>query len=1076
MKHLKKILVALMVLCLLVSAAVMVISAEGGTVSGLRTLYERVENYSDGVGKSEQLARAYAYLAENPIDPTEEGYAELLAEMQTKSVEVAGMLYTAIPTDQAGNKTGSPLDWLTSLNAVYAHFEACPPADDTAGYAEMLAQLDQDNVSSIEELHRLSLDEATTALMARHYLVSAFEQMEYKPLPEANADVVTNCKNAAFAKAQALYAEYEAAIPAPDAEDTDENYMKRINTAGTLVYFLGEVDLTGVEGASELTAKANAAKRDSDADRVERMEKLDSVADFASYAWTENSKFINFDDGSKFTSHNHNATHYNEVRTDSTGNKYFTLVFGTEATHLYTEPTATTDEMGLVRSMDLMFSNDFYSLPFQTHQSGNADIPTIFQFTGDRKGSIKLEVKRGTTYKGDTAALTDLVVPNVWFNLIMTFNPETLTGEVYINYVKVLDVTYKDTHKFLGLRMGANTTNQEVSFDNYQEYQGTQFRIFDKFEKMNDEEKFKFYVDYFTDDSYNPTNRNAAYLKARELISIIPDTDEIQEYKERYAACDYEEDIRKPAMALNLESIKEMVAELPAIEDITSETRVEVANKLDEIDKFIADNNELINRADNSEGGYLEQVAKLNAARDAISRIVAAEDFVTALSKFKRATSYASMSKHAATADAIYKEAGYSKQENIDFVKNDPVILAFELTLNGEEILPEDEDNYVTAFEYYLTFVDSIAERVKFENSKRIIDCVNFITSLEGYEATEEFWSENIDYISKYVTIIRNLVYSRDVVVANNFDLEYEGVVEALETFYAIDAYCYEVLQQEHIALLEEQLDAFLTTDAYIERVGICTYLAGYIAESELVVYIEYNEQSEEYEFIYNTALVDIVAAEVEDEADEIRTLIYRYLMYNSELEAQQEDYAAVLEANTAYFIDTVKVLTSVTSYAEKREIADLATTYYYGMNVDSEDAAEAIAVYNEIVAELNDDEFVATSFLLATMVLEVLNSYEDYEEEIPEEEKLTEAERKDSRYMILALGSYIREAVNVQIPGVEEAVEIFDAEFTEYAQQVEMINSDIEDATGVALAARTNVLGSTSLAGVAAIIGTSAN
>ena len=1058
MKHLKKILIALTILTLLVSAAVVVISAEDGSVDELRTLYNRVDaNYSDGKGKSEQLTRAYTYLTEKPIAPDAEGFAELLAEMQAKSVEVAGMLYKEV-------LIGFPEGSIDNLNAVYAHFEKCPPAEDTPGYAEMLAQLMADNAAIIEDCYNLATNASTPVMQARVYLTSLFEQLAYKPLDEENdeyATLLAQCKAAALAAADAIYADYLA--NAAGEADTDEKYLARYNAAGTLKYFLTQVVLPDNADAKAMIQNSASAYKAAAAEKQARLEALDSVADFGSYDLTEYRQVINLEEGKAFSAINPNATNYGEVRTDpETGNKYFTLVQGAESSHLYVEPQNKTDELGLVHNVDMMFSDNFYGCEFVTREP-SIGMGSLFQFIdADRSGDIELQkLNCGVYLNGGTSSIKGLVTPNVWFTLSVTFDYNERTGSVYVNYVKVMDINYTQ-YKFTGFRIGKSGTHQEISLDNYDVYQGTDIRIWDKFEKMNDEQKFMFYVDYFTNSEYNPTNRNNAYLKARELIQIVPDSDTLTPYKDRFIACNYEDDIKKPAMALNLESIKAMVKELPTT--VTSETRADVALQLQAIDDFIAKNNELINRADNSEGGYLAQVAILDAMRTAIERVIDAEDFITAVSKFKRATSYASMSKHAAVAESIWVKAGYAFDENgeinanIGYVANDPVVLAFEKDyLNDKDVLPEDE-NYKTVFEYYMEFAATIAERVKYENSKRIIDCISFITSLDGYEPTEEFWSENIDYISKYVTIIRDLIYARNVEVANNFDLSYAGLSYALETFYTIDEYCYKALQQEHVAVISEQLEKFVSTDSYIEKTGICTYLNAYIAENELAVYLD-----EDDNFIYNEELVANVREAVAPEVAELENLLYVYIMYSGELEAQEADYAAVLAANTQYFIDTVKVLTSVVTYTEKAEILDLASLYYYSMNVDSEEAQEAIEIYNTIYDEVLGESLVARDFMINALTIALLGE--------ADEEELEDINVKETLYSLLIEGSYIRSDVNAEIPGVPESIEIFDAAIENYNQTVQKVNSDIAEVNGITCAVRTNSVLYAALAVIAGFV-----
>ena len=1091
MKNLKKILIALAILALLVSAAAVVISAEDGTVEKLQEQFDRLANYSDASGKSEQLARTYAYLTDNPIPDGTEGLAELLAKMQEKSVEIVNGVN--IDGAEEGNYAGlykapikgDPATSIANINKIRDHFANCPPAEDTAGYQEILNQLNDDAATIAADAQKLAV-EATNVFKARAYITSIFAYLAENPLDETvYGEVLKKCRNTAYDMALVLYNEY-VSNAAGDA-DTDTKYFNRYNSAGTLHFFIGQVELPNTDEAKTLVANATAAYKATLAEKQARYEALDAVSDFGAYELTEYHQVIDMEGGTSFKAINPNATNYGEVRDDpETGNKYFTLVQGAESSHLYVEPQNKTDELGLVHTVDMMFGDNFFGCEFVTREP-SVGMGGLFQFIDeDRSGDIGLRKSACGVYldPNQSGDVKGLVTPNVWFNLAVTFDYTERTGSVYVNYVKVMDLNYTQ-YKFTGFRIGKSGTNQQISLDNYEVYQGTDVRIWDKFQKMSDEQKFMFYVDYFTIDEgedkslFSPTNRSNAYLKARELISIIPDSDVIMPYKERFMACNYEDDIRKPAMADNLEVIKGMVAGLPAVEEITSATRNEVALEIESIDAFIEKNNELINRADNSEGGYLDQVAIVDAARDAIKQVINAEDFITAVFKFKRATSYASMSKHAAVAAAIWNEAGYGFDDGepnakIKFVEADPVVREFETSLNAEEVLPEDKDNYKTVFEYYTEFAATIAERVKYENSKRIIDCINFIINLEGYEATEEFWGANIEYISKYVTIIRDLIYSRNVAVANNFDLNYGGVDVALRTFYQIDAYCYEALQQQHIKVISEQLEKFVATDSYIEKTGICTYLKAYISENELAVYLVWDEETGNVETIYNTDIVDSVYAEIVDEVAALENLLYVYTLYDGELTAQMDDYTAVLAANTRYFIDTVKVLTSVVSYTDKREILDTATLYYYGMNVDSEEAKAAIVIYNKLLEEVEESEAVAEKFIECVKAIAALDSNTE----------LTAKEKKHELYITLLEGARVRATVDAEIVSALALAEAdaeganvdliasFDAAVDAYNNNVNKVNSDVENANGITCAVRTNSALYSALAVIAGIVG----
>ena len=913
-----------------------------------------------------------------------------------------------------------------------------------------MADVDAKNVELIGTLYEEANASGLALFKQQTIYATIFEQLAYKPIDKNdNADLIAKCKAGAFSVAQAIYNNYESNLVANGDTDTSAKYFARVSAAGTLKYFLGLIDITGVDGAADFNTKANAAIAAAADEVSQKRTDLDDQADFAQYDLVDGRQHITLEDGKTLSTTNSNSTNMGLINTDAKGNKYFTLHYGSEKSHLFTEPSLKTDDLGLVLSMDLMFDSNFVGMEFVARQP-SVVMQTLFTMScSNRDGNILLRPVKGSSggnsynLEGTQKELTGVIVPNVWFNLTVTFDNIERKGDVYINYEKVLTIDYHETIKFGGYRIGMSSVNQELSIDNIDFFQGTQFRIWDKFQNKSDNELFKFFVDYCTNEKYTATNRNAAYLRARELKSSIGSSAELDEYKARFDALDYEEDVKKPAMKANLEEITKMVDRIRFVEvdgelvekKIDSTNRLDVALQVQAVEQFITKNAELINRAD---ADYLVQADLINGLKNSIQRVIYAEDFITAVSKFYRTTTTASasnsMSKHAAVAKGIYDLAKYGVDGNIQYVENDPVVREFEKNINVKDALPTDE-GYITVFEYYLTFVDLIAERVKLENSGMIIDCIGFITSLEGYEATEEFWGANIDFISMYVRIIR------EIVVINNYNADVEGVEDAIAAYYELDAYFYELLQQQHIDVISEQLQNYLATSSYIEKKGFCAYIADYVLENDLV--------------IYNDNLSDIVAAEVSDEALALNELMYLYNQYLEELESQEADYASILEANTVAFIGTVKTMTSVVTYTELKPLVELAGTYYYGMNTDSAEAKEAVALYNSYVEFINDSERNAEYFIKFASEINNLDAYE-------------ENAREEVLYNALVTCATLVDFVNTEVEGVTEAVELYTAAAEEYNARVSQIIADINGMSGVAFAVRADFVVNTALAIVA--------
>ena len=186
----------------------------------------------------------------------------------------------------------------------------------------------------------------------------------------------------------------------------------------------------------------------------------------------------------------------------------------------------------------------------------------------------------------------------------------------------------------------------------------------------------------------------------------------------------------------------------------------------------------------------------------------------------------------------------------------------------------------------------------------------------------------------------------RDIVLAENYDPEYPGVDEAIAQFELVDEYFYELLQEEHIEIIGTQLARFAESDSYIEKVGICTYLDRYFANN----------------------------SDINLELEEIQEFIYKLERYKAELEDQKVDYEALLEENTAYFISTVNSMRMVSTYAELKPLYDKALSYYYSMNVGTEEADAAVLLFDEYEKALAAIEINSVLFIETAKTLDIVS------------------------------------------------------------------------------------------------------
>ena len=1087
MKNLKKILIALAVVALLVSSLALIVGADEytGELKKLYDYYNKVDSTATAENQATALAEAYKYLAGNPVDPesthdvkVNDGettttvtytYDQVVEMMNTKSVEIGELLYTAVTT--AADASAK----LNAVSALYNHIAACP-AEGATGYAELVAKADVKNVEIVTEQYTIATTKTEIADKKSAAVTICGHIAKYPIDATANADLIANIKAYALGVAEQIYADWTT-IPATHAEaganadgkcsycggDMDSvdsaHYFARYNGIYTAKYYLASVSfLVNGKAAAGLNAAESKVTSDilagcvtMDSEMIDRQIALDSQAAFDDYDLGK--PYLTYDcESSLMTSYNANTECYSHAAVDVYGNKYQNFHYGSPAVHCYCEPSPGNKnayQLGMVIEWDQLFNDTFTGTEFVCRHP-SVSMTTAFTISG-KDGVLTVNNNKAPNSKVDVESVsaTGVVVPNVWAHFTLTYDHETRLGKLYINYEYVCDIEYSDvaTFQFVGFRMGKSVTNQEHGYDNWSAMNGSTYRIWDKFEKMSETEKFTYYVNYMVNEDNPSLSRNSAYNRAKLLYATIKGNPSYSstcaDALAAYDACNYDADIKKPAMAENLGILTGMVDELLAM-PVTSNNTAAVNTAITEINEFVSVNGELINKGDTSEGGYQSLMMQVNTVKANLVKIENIIAFVNALKKFDRATTYTSMSKYAETAKAIYAIAGYDVADNVAFIENDPVVVSFEEKYNNGDLKSTDEgyispdsDEYVTIFEYYEMAAEKVAVRYLYENAKRIISCMNFVTSMEGYEATVEFWTKNADYISSYVNI------AREIVVSGSYDATVAGLDEAIATFRALDVCFYELLQQQHIEVIAAQLAKYVETEVYIDKVGVCAVVEQYLAENDIAV--------------YNTNMTPEVAAAVADEVATLEELIIVYGVYKDELTAQEADYEAVLAQNTQYFINTVNYMTTVLTYAELKPMFDKATGYYYSIDVNSEEAAAAADKYIAYREQLETLEINGAIFV-------------GYVEGLYAAEMLTGVEREDAIYAALVNCIAYVDLVDEGVEGVAAAMADYEEALAAYNAELDVVNSDITESAKITCAVRTGTISNVVLAIVSKI------
>ncbi len=720
---------------------------------------------------------------------------------------------------------------------------------------------------------------------------------------------------------------------------------------------------------------------------------LDKQTSLSDYDTTTTTYDYDFNDGKMPWTYNH--TDKNPNAKGFVTNGYMSFVHGgppTSNTSSFIDTKMPDTSNGLVFEFDLTTHNHdmIKYLSFAFVEDGLV--------TGARIATNMFRIVNNNIMDatGNNLLLADAFTPGEWTHMILVYHADTFSLDIYANYELIGSYALKtgtgEAVKYTTTRISIDFLNCSASFDNFLAYSGTSFRILDKFEKMSVTERFNYYVDFFADENNDSSNRNRAYQAAKSLLSKVESEPACAENYAFFLGYDYEKEILGAAREHN---DKLLLEKYNAIGTITTTNTASKIALVDSIQAFIEENIQFI---DQSSEVYKSVVEGLKDMRNLVVHLENTKNLVDALSRFKRATTLASMTRHMASATSYFEACEFNIPENYELVKDDETVTAF--------LASVDPTNTMTLVDYYNSMPDVVAAELKRDNAKRIIDCIALIEGIPGYdpEATgddkEAFWVENYDAIDKYLSIIRGVI--------NNYDPAYEGVAEAVAVYEDINTYFFDILQIKHIEIITEQLLKYTQTESYIEKRGICAYIDKYKEEND----------------------IDYTLAE-------LNNLFAIHEVYKAEVESYKEQYQTLLDQNTIAFIATVEQMDATPDdYALLKALFDKATSeYYYNMNVDSEDAELKAALDAAIVrfeaygAKITDIELATEKFLAAAKTLKNAKT------------------RKQIYTALVGCAAQI-DLANIDAgEGVEAAIELYNTTLAEYNAQASSANGLVSDA-----------------------------
>ena len=574
-----------------------------------------------------------------------------------------------------------------------------------------------------------------------------------------------------------------------------------------------------------------------------------------------------------------------------------------------------------------------------------------------------------------------IIVPGQWISIAFVYNPVNYTVKVYVEneYVGSHSCAISNAaYKLTSLRLGGSSTSGEFSVDDLCFYKGSDIRTTDKFETMNEDELFTFYVGFMINEDLPVLSRALAAQRAGDLLgkywdsatnSYITLDATLKSAVDSYLTFDttviYEE-----AKANNLVKYLELVAALTAIgrtPDNVNERNLAIKS----VDQFMASIGDLILK---NEDFVLAQ-DKVATARAAVDADTNAVTFIDAMTKFKTASTYNAKKKH-------FESAATAFDLGVDIsVNDDPAFVALK-----------------EAYELYLVAEEELGALLKAENSKRVIDCVNF---LKTFGTDLDVWEENAETMDMYVTVVRKIVNSGD------YNPEYEGIDEALRIYEVVGAYFYDKLQQRHAAFLNEKLTECANAQNYIDKLGIVSYIGRYLDDND-----------------------------IDPTHELIAEVLATYEGYKAELEADEPQYEAYLAANSERFVQAVQRMLAATNYSERKAAYLEAEGYYGVMNIGTAEVVAVLPYFDAAELEFRLIEEASADFIDAVALLAIAN--------------------KSGIFSCLVDAAAYVESIDLGIEGVTEAKATYDAIYADYCRELNAVNEEVSSTVACAGGMRT--------------------
>lgn len=718
------------------------------------------------------------------------------------------------------------------------------------------------------------------------------------------------------------------------------------------------------------------------------------------------------------------------IKTEPNGNKYNEITLPKWQPYAVIDTSKVDVASGYVFEFEIM-TQDVLSFQLRIIHANNGltTHTTVFQIVNN-KIPYKFTTYDGykdndaefENYKSDVNPQISLN-PGEWMHVVVAIDVQSNEYEVCVNYQslgkKQIYPAGNEISTFTSLRINASNASgpvQTFGLDNIKIYNGTAYRILDKFDGMSDADKFSYFVSVLNNEELEAINRVNAYTEASYLVgSNGLDQDDLTTFKNF--------DIESVAAQCRVETMAKLEAiAAPLMDKVVDSTNTgEVTGLIEMIRGFITKNATTIDQASDKFTAINE---KLQAMEKEVKRVENLIKYVEALQKLHRAPTLSALNRHYADVLNYYRLCELDNSEKLEKAAKDPVVTAFVDAVKEDiDVIKKLDGAEVTLKNYQEIYITArITERLYYENSEKFIDCVKAIEllvpnkdelSAEEYaNALKEAIQKNPDYVNSYMVVLNAILTSGE------YNEEFEGFAVAKEVYDFANKEFYTVLQNQYYAVIAENFERYAKTNSYIEKAGICAYVENYIKENSV---------------------------------DTTTELGAKYLsilkMCQDELEVYRADYATILNANTNQFIGIVEEMSAYTTYKELKPLYDDAiANYYYNMNVDSEEAKAAIAkfaIYEDMI-----EEWELNGKLLV-----------DYAE------ALADAKRTTHKYRALVNCAKYIDKVDSGVEGVADALKLYEEKLNEYNEQINPINEEISKTVDTVCAVRVNSVAAAVLA-----------